>query len=637
MRPFVSCVCAHIFILSLPFAGALEYSVRVTPLVTIPVGSAVTPYFSAGGGAALNPSVELLDLISVGPELGFYITPLMNAGSYPSIVAGGIASGIQFYPLSRLRTHLGVSGGVYEVTHGDYSYSDLWWKVYGDAGIRLSPTLTLGAGAGFVRFAASEAPLYDGVLLGIGLQHSFSSRRGDGNVTAVLEQYEPLFPLLYRVYSTTSIGTATVRNEESAEVRNLSLHFRAENYTAALIPTGAAPRLRRNESITFPVHAEFSERLQDFTEDGVIRGELVIRYELLGMERVAHQTVTLSVYNRNSVRWSDPAVLASFISPNSPEVLDYSRYIVGFARNHLRSGLNQNMQFAMFLLEGLTVGGMRHSNDDTTPYRIYRNNPERLDYIQYPFETLSYRMGDYDDLGILYAAVLESVGIRTAMIPLADDFIVAFSLDIDGRQAEALFSDTDRLLTIDNEIWMPLSFSAMREGFVNSWAAAIGSLDTAIARGENVELVVTKDAWVDYPPSGIRGRQVEFPKPSEVAVERAVELNMLRYIATQFGPRIREIERRIQTSGGSVSLHNQLGLLYVRAGLYDDARSQLLEATAMGSVTAMVNLGNIDLLERNYDAARTWFERVLDRQPNNGTALNGIRRIESRFERRGFP
>lgn len=630
-------VVAHLFILSLACTGALDVSVSVTPFVAVPVGSDVRPLFSAGGGAVINPRAELLGFLSAGPELGYYITPLLNTGTFPTIVAGGLASGVHFYPRSRLRAGAAVSGGVYEFRHNDQTYSDLWWKVSSDAGFRFSPALTLGVNAGFVRFAAAGEPFYTGILLGGGLHYSFAARSTDGHLTADLQPDQPLFPLLYGVYATNSIGTLTVRNRESAEVRNLSVHFRAENYTAALTAAGSVPLLRRNQAVTFPLFAEFSDRLLDFAEDGIIRGEVVLRYELLGARREAQQTVTIPVHNRNSVRWGDPAVLASFLSPSSPEVLDYAKYIVGLARNHLRTGLNQNMQFAMFLFEGLIAGGVRYSRDDTTPYRVFRNNPEMLDFVQYPFQTLSFRMGDIDDLGLLYAATLESVGIRTALIPLANDFLVAFSLDINPLQAGALFHDTSRLLTADNEIWMPLSMSVMREGFMNSWAAAVGSLSAALAAGEEIEFVVVQEAWKTYPPASIRGQETPFPKPAERIVEQAVQLNLSRYIATEFGPRIRELEQQILTAGGSAALYNRLGLLSVRAGLFDDARRQLAEGVALGSVTAMVNLGNIELLERNYDAAQRWYTAVLERQPGNSAARLGMQRIESRFETRGSP
>jgi len=105
---------------------------------------------------------------------------------------------------------------------------------------------------------------------------------------------------------------------------------------------------------------------------------------------------------------------------------------------------------------------------------------------------------------------------------------------------------------------------------------------------------------------------------------------MLRYIATEFGPKIRAVEDELARSGGSTQLYNRLGLLYVRAGLYNEARAEFAASAELGSVAAMINLGNIELLDNNFAAAGRWFRDVLEQQPENQSALTGIERVEAR-------
>ncbi len=630
MRTSLRFVLVLVFGLTVFRLYAFDFNLRLTPVAAIPIGSASTPYYSLGGGAFLNADIDLFHFLSIGPEIGYYVTPLLNTGTYPTFFSGGLGIGSYFYPASRVALQAGGSGGVYEMSYDELSYSNLWWKAYGDVGFRISPSLTLSGGAGYLNFRAEDEPMYTGILAGIGVRYFFRVGEVSGSVTATLEQPEPVFPLLYGLYSRNSIGTLTIHNGETAEIRNVSVGFRADAYTSSQVLSGTRDIIRRNGTTTMPLYAEFSERIQNFTESGVIRGELEIKYELLGAERVSYQTLVIPVHNRNTVRWTDPAVLASFVSPNSPEVLDFSKYIVGIARNSLRTGLNRNMQFAMYLLEGMNVAGISYSNDDTTPYVEYHRDPTLLDYIQYPFQTLAFRLGDYDDLGLLYAAALESVGIRTAIIPLRNDFIVAFSLEVTQQQAEALFDNTDRLLTIGNDIWMPLSFTVMREGFMNSWNNAVTSIEAAVNAGDPIEIVVLRDAWATYPPSGIRGQEAGFQNPPEARVDRAVETNMLRYIATEFGPKIREVEDEIARSGGSTQLYNRLGVLYVRAGLYNEARQEFAASAELGSLAAMINLGNIELLDNNFTAAGRWFREVLEQQPENQAARTGLERVEAR-------
>ncbi len=611
-------------------AHALDIELRVTPSVLIPLGTDSTENFSVGGGASLNADIQFWNLLGVGPEGGYYIAPVLNAGTYFQFITGGLGLNLFAFPLSRLSLNLGASGGAYYVLFAsdeDHDYSSLWYKGFGGIGLRISPQFTLSASAGYICFYGDSAPLFTGLTAGLTAHISLSTTAAAGNLAISLDQTEPVFPLLYGVYKQNPIGTLHIVNNESAEIRNVSVSFQAGSYTASLMPCGSVDILQKRKAVDIPLYADFSDQIQNFTENGKIPGELVIEYEILGSKRHVAQTLVIDVYNRNSVRWIDPSALAAYISPNSPEVLDYSKYIVGIARDRLRTGLNRNMQFAMYLFEGLKIGGVSYSNDDATPYIEFHKDPSLLDYVQYPFQTLSYKLGDYDDLGILYAACLESVGIKAAVIPLDNDFLVAFSLNISPADAEALFNDTGLLLTIGEEIWMPLSFSVLREGFVNAWYKGITNLTDAVSAGQELHFILLQDAWRSYPPSGITGSETPFQKPLEETVVRAVETDLMRYITTEFGPKIKAIQDEIRAGGGTAALYNRLGTLYVRAGMYNEAKGEYLRAADMGSVSAMVNLGNIAVLQDDSAAAEQWYRKALAAQPDNRAAQTGLDRV----------
>jgi tetratricopeptide (TPR) repeat protein len=606
--------------------SSLDIDVRIDPDVTIPFGDHTTTFYSVGGGGSLSVSLRFWDLLNAGPVFGFFLNPLLNTGTSAQFLSVGLETSMFGFPLSRLGLGLGVSGGVYQVTYNEFIYSDLWFKGYGEVGLRISPAFTLALEGGYLYFNGTSGPFHTGITAGLSAHVTLNTSPIADNIAAVLDQAEPVFPLLYGVYKQNSIGTLRIINNESAEIRNVSVSFQAGNYTASLMACGSAAIVKKRGSIELPLYADFSKGIQSFTENGKIPGELVIRYEFLGAEREITKTLVVSVYNRNTLRWTDAAALSAFISPNSPEVLDFSKFIVGIARDRLRSGLNRNMQFGMFLFEGMKEGGIIFTEDEATPYRTYHLDPTLLDYIQYPFQTLSYKMGDLDDLGILYAAALESVGIEAALIPLANDFLVAFSLKVPPEEADTLFDNTDLLITIGDEIWIPVSFSVLREGFINSWYAAIDNLNAAVAAGEAINFIVLQDAWRSYPPSGIKGDEPPFAKPRVEVVAQAVETSLQRYIAAEFGPKIRAVRDEIAGKGGSAQLYNRLGLLYVRAGMYTEAKLAYRRAAELNSITALVNLGNIALVQKEFTVAEQWFRQALAAQPDNRAAQTGLDR-----------
>ncbi len=605
---------------------AFELHFDMSPLAVIPRGEYSKKHWSPSVGTNLSAAVSLGRFVSLGGEFGYYVAPLNNTTNYTGFITTGLRASAFYYPTSRLKIQGSASGGVYQFNNRLVAYSNFWLKAYVEAGYRYSPSLMFSGGVGFIDLYLESELYYQGFIAGLSIHYLLDTRKSQGNLQVDFQQPEPVFPLTAGLYRDNPIGTIQIENQESAEITDVSIKFRAGNYTSAEILCGTTDLLYKFQSLELPLYADFSPLIQNFTETGKIPGELLIQYQLLGSVRNTSQSLVIDTHNRNNFRWNDPAMLASYVSPNSPEVLDFSKYMVGIARNQLRSGLNRNMQFAMYLLEGLKVGGIIYSADETTAYTETHLDPSALDYIQYPYQTLAYHSGDYDDLGLLLAGSLESVGIETALIPLEDDFIVAFSLDMTYQQMESLFYDTNLVLYIGDQFWLPLSLASLREGFINSWYSAVDSLTFAIDRGDPVDFITLKDAWQQYPPTGVSGTEAQFQKPLEERVIRTVETDLMRYITAEFGPRISALQDELRQTGGSRSLYNQLGLLYVRAGMYDEAKSELQKAAALGSSTALVNLGNIAMLQRDYEQAKQMYQQALELNPDSQGAISGLNR-----------
>jgi hypothetical protein len=367
---------------------------------------------------------------------------------------------------------------------------------------------------------------------------------------------------------------------------------------------------------------------------------VVIRYRLLGQEREAVLPAAVQVYNRNvfagSGAGADPAALAAFVSPTSPEILEYSKHITGMARTRERSGLNRRMQFAAWLFEGLREGAG------------IRNEPGSFFEAQFPSQTLAYKSGTVTDLGLLYAAALEAAGIPAAFIPLGDsggarepgafspeDFVTAIGLGINEAGVATLFNGTEKLLIMDGEVWLPLSMKEIGGGFMAAWDAARKKLDDLFAAGGTAEFIVLRNAWANYPPAPFPALGVRIAPPDMAAVSGGVTRALDQYIAREINPLIQGVQRQIQggaPAGGlsMAALYNRLGILQTRSGRAADAKASYERAAGMGSVQAMTNRGNIALNENDRAAAERWFRQALRAQPGNEAALRGLEQIDGR-------
>jgi tetratricopeptide (TPR) repeat protein len=491
------------------------------------------------------------------------------------------------------------------------------WRVGGETGFRFTPGFTLAANAGWRQFNISGRTLNSGLYAGLTAQITFQTgaNRNEG-ASASLDQYEAVYPAFMQLYQTNAVGDLVIRNNENAEIRNVRVSFRAPPYTASEFPCGAIPFIARNRSASLSLLADFSPAILRFTDDGRVLGELVIRYLFLGREREAVQTVILATYNRNTTP-GDVSSLVVFISPISPEILDYAKYIAGLARTNSRAGHNWNFQYAIWLLEGLRAGGVKLADTYTDETQV-----------QFPAETLSYGTGNSRDLALLFAAALEGVAIPAAFVKTENDFIVALSLGINRSGAETLFNGADKILIINDEVWLPLSMNSFNDGFTAAWTQAASALIELFKTGNNIDFVMVEEAWAMYPPAPLPELGGRAVRTNTAMATNSVNAAMTRYIEQELQQILRQVQTQINTSP-TAALYNRAGILQVRIGRIAEAKAAYERAAGMGFVPAMTNRGNLALTEQDYSTAERWFRQALASDSQNQAALQGIERVEA--------
>jgi tetratricopeptide (TPR) repeat protein len=262
-----------------------------------------------------------------------------------------------------------------------------------------------------------------------------------------------------------------------------------------------------------------------------------------------------------------------------------------------------------------------------------------LDEVQFPFQTLAYRSGSMVDVGLLLAGALEASGIRAGVMPFGDEIIVAFDLGInkDDAATAALFNGPNKLLILGDEVWLPVAVAAFEDGFIAAWETAIALIDKILA-GESdyaeadsdesgAELVILEDAWAAYPPAPLPPQNIRNTYAEENAIFAAADGAIKQYIDSELGPKIAALNAQIKATP-TAALYNQLGTLNLRSGLTAEAKTAFERAAGMGSVSAMVNRGNMALLEKDLTAAERWFKQAQTAQPNNAGAQRGLEQVE---------
>jgi hypothetical protein len=286
------------------------------------------------------------------------------------------------------------------------------------------------------------------------------------------------------------------------------------------------------------------------------------------------------------------------------------------SRSGRRTGHNENFQFAVWLLEGLRAGGVKLGETFT-----------EKNEAQFPAETLSFRSGNSRDLALLFAGCLESVGIQAAFVQTEDDFLVAVSLNTSRSAAETLFYGTEKLLIIDDAVWLPLSMSAFNEGFTAAWTNGVQVLNETFAAEKEADFVLVEEAWANYPPAPLPEQGGRAVRTDAEAATKEVNSAMQRYMDNEIAPILRQIQAQVNSSP-TAALYNRLGIVQVRAGRVNEGKASYERAAGMGSVPAMTNRGNLALIERDYATAERWFRQALSRDSENRAALRGLEQVE---------
>jgi len=618
---------------------AVDITFRAVPGTIIPLNKSENNksekkefIYSPGFNMFAQADIDFLGFLTAGIEGNFFSTKAKGLDKPISGFGGGAGLGAYYYPLSRLYTGLGGSFGIYDFTtklekadksgYESQTSLGLYYRGYGELGFRVNPELTLSATGGFMsNMILKSSPLFNSVTAGLSVRYTVPLGKSGSSAFGVdFKQEDSAQPLFMSAYRTCPLGTLTLTNSEGAEVKNVHVSFRAGKYTSSTFESALVDRINKYASVEIPLYADFSQEILKFSENGKISGELVVEYEFLGKKKQAVQNIVLSVYNRNAFYWTDPTALAAYVSPTTPEVLTFAKFVAGIVNKLAYSGMNTPIQTAVGMVEGLRLAGIKYSDDKTTPYVTFHKDME-LDSVQYPLQTMNCLSGDYDDIGILLASCLESVNVKTGFLPVDDDFIVLVDLGVSPEKAGLHINDTDTLFFTDDSAWFGLSMKELSKGFTASHAAGTAAIAKALADEEGYyEVVLNEDSWETYAPAVFTGSGNEFENPKTSALEASIQKAIKEYIASDLEPIITKTRKT-----GNAS---QLGLALVRAGHYTEAKAEFSKLNTPG---AMNNIAHIYLLEHKYTDCQAMYKKVLEKDPENKNALRGLERVNEKL------
>ncbi len=604
----------------------LEAEFYAGPTLSIPLGPVVDgdlPLFSLGGGMALRGDISpsSLPLFFLSPALDADYMPLNGAGSAMTMIAPGLSLGIRYEAAPRLVFKAFGGGGLYYGMSEPGNVSNPFIAGGGEIDLKLNPSLSLGLGGRYRLMTTPSGSLYEGISLNLGVGMDLRAKRKTRGME-VFPLLNPIFPLFFTYYDDNPAGTVTVRNGESLRYDNVTVSFHANQYMDGYKVSGTVKSLRPGEEISLPVYALFNDSIFRVTEGTKVAGDFLVTYEVLGKEFSQSFPVTVEINNRNAMTWDDDRKAASFVTAKDPAVLGFSKNTVSLIRSDYAPPISENFRTALALFQTMSVYGIGYAVDPATPFTAYSSDQRAVDFLQFPNQTLSYKAGDCDDISVLYAALLEAVGIPAAFITTPGHIFIAFDMGITPEQAERFF-DLDRdVILHEDRIWMPVEITLVKSGFLDAWRRGAQEWNEAV-RAEAQGIYPVQEAWRTYEPVGFveAGMMGQYPAGEKITQSYNSEIgDIYDYIN---GPRIARIHAACKERGLSeVETLNRVAVYYAQMGMLDKAEGEFGKILRKERhVPSLVNLANIKYIREDYETALILYKEASALKPNNGKIL----------------
>ena len=324
----------------------------------------------------------------------------------------------------------------------------------------------------------------------------------------------------YPLEEANEIGRIWLKNESNKEITVHIKLFIPEFVSKNGTEVASDIKMKSLERTSVPIRQlVLSQKAVELSQSQPVEAEI----QVIESGGSAYRTfpVTFLLHDNHSIQLDDVAKLACFISSESSAADSAIGVFINQVRTAFQTEINaadmpENLYVAMLLFN--VLHGVSYARDPNIP-----RQRGTIDEIKYPHEMLENLMGqhsgdddrstfgDCDDSTALYCSLLESVGIKTALIQLQSHVLMALDLgNISVKQAQEIGLPNDYYRTINGQAWIPIETTLISEGFAAAWQEGCQSLQAVNIRVETVE-----DAWEKYGESPFTGKPSQFSIPKD--------------------------------------------------------------------------------------------------------------------------
>jgi hypothetical protein len=420
---------------------------------------------------------------------------------------------------------------------------------------------------------------------------------------------EDVFSNTYKIYENEGIGVMKISNNTDDYISKLTIAFTILEFMdfASEVEIENLPS-RSSQDVA--LKAVFNNKILNVTEDTPVQTEIKVLYYKNDDLMTYTKNHTLNIYEKHKMTWDVGERFATFVTSKDAVVLDFVRSVVTqypYAEGPLLK--------AATIFDSLSMMGMKYMQDPSNPYQVTSGKTDFVDYIQYPRETMRRKSGDCDDLVGLYAALLESLGIRTMVLEVPGHMLMMFSTGIKGGPD----TDTmDDMFVVHNEqLWVPIETTMAGASFMMAWET--GSKTHNQWAGKGLTMMDIRDAWKKFKPASLPQSDWRATTVAKADVEEKHrdELGALRRIRARL--KSSKYFDMLKTNAEDIRALLQIGIIYAKEGDLEEALNVFEKALIYDQQNASIinNMGNIRFLNGENVKALELYEKAAELDPED--------------------
>lgn len=424
-------------------------------------------------------------------------------------------------------------------------------------------------------------------------------------------QLNRIFPSLNKYYETNPIGQITLYNTSNTTITDLEIsvfiHEVSSRMNTILVPTLIA----KQEEVV-PIPASFNDRL--FDRPRIVPVDINLKFVHEGTQHnPSLRNQTVEILSNKAMDWQKRRSIASFVNPQDNNLSYFVKQnIVQTFRNEQSTILNRNLILALQAYSFYRANGVTFSSDSS----ISNLDTSQLDEVQFPFQLLETKAGDCEDLLVLMAGTLESIGTQTALIDIPGHVMLAVKVDMSAAEITKNGLNPDYFIERHATHWLPLETTLIgKDDFVTSWLTAIRHYKQKVESGLMPEIIEFADAQKLYPPSSFT-KAINNKAYQNISDAKSLYQKDLAKILkmTEINQEM-DFRAALERYPQNVSVKFQYAIWCVKMNYFDKAERLLLEIQTQDPrhFNAILNLGNIYAKTSRYELARKQYLFALEK------------------------